>query len=234
MVSTSAFVSVLGMALLGTTMALPQAPEPTPTQPGPAPAASSPSIQELEQIKMEFPPVPAAELPIQGKENSTLLVAAPVLQEIVDTAPTLNETLTKRAANPILKREVCYKDFEPAVYSYIWSYYANNFCNYYFAGSNAYYIAKGSCVTGVVPRYDPIIPANLNYQYCARSCGDWPNFVALTNEVCKAQFARIIHHAISHFSCPGYWGGWRPYLINGGDNSDQPADAADWSIKATW
>lgn len=98
MVSTSALVSLLGMALLSTTVALPQTPtEPGPTDSSPAPATSSPSIQELEQIPMEFPPVPAAEMPIEGRENSTLLAAAPVLQQIVDTAPTLNETLAKRA-----------------------------------------------------------------------------------------------------------------------------------------
>jgi hypothetical protein len=87
-------------------------------------------------------------------------------------------------------------------------------------------------VSGQVPRYGKWVPATLEYKYCARSCGRHVSFVALTNAVCHAQFKKIIQHAISSWTCPGYIRGYRPGLVSGGDNKDKPQDAADWIIKA--
>jgi hypothetical protein len=85
-----------------------------------------------------------------------------------------------------------------------------------------------------VPRYGHWIPATLEYKYCARGCGAHVSFVALTNAVCRAQFQKIIQHAISSWMCPGYLKSYRSSLVSCGDNSDKPQDAAVSIIEALW
>lgn len=84
---------MVATALAGLATALPQ----TATASSAPAAETTPSVAELEAIPMEFPPLDPKAEPVEGKSNETLLVAAPYLEEIVESAPDLNTTLTKRS-----------------------------------------------------------------------------------------------------------------------------------------
>ncbi len=63
---------------------------------GAANATDIPTVADLEKVKMEFPVLEPQAKPVAGGDNSTLLVAAPQLAEIANSAPTLPNALTKR------------------------------------------------------------------------------------------------------------------------------------------
>jgi hypothetical protein len=91
MVSTSFLLSLLAApALLSTVLAAPQ------EDGGAANATDIPTVADLEKVKMEFPVLEPQAKPVAGGDNSTLLVAAPQLAEIANSAPTLPNALTKR------------------------------------------------------------------------------------------------------------------------------------------
>jgi hypothetical protein len=91
MINVSFLLSLLAApALLSTALALPQDSSSTLN------STNVPTVADLEKVKMVFPELKPAAKPLAGGDNSTLLVAAPQLAEIVRSAPTLPNALTKR------------------------------------------------------------------------------------------------------------------------------------------
>jgi hypothetical protein len=73
----------------------------------------------------------------------------------------------------------------------------------------------------------------LEFKYCAKKPGvPYPTFVAITNDICKAQFFGIINHDDAFWNCPAYLGGFWAGKVHGGDNFDTPTDASNWQLRA--
>jgi hypothetical protein len=90
----------------------------------------------------------------------------------------------------------------------------------------------GYCFSGTVPASGGY--PNLNFNYCAKNPGvPYPVFIAVTNQICLAEFEGIVAYEDNTWTCPGFDLGLHPGQIYGGDNYNDGLDSSNWQIYAS-